>query len=405
MPRVYGAVRELDPTKDQASGLLRAVGSVRKAQNKILEFVKDQLENHAQQSWSSISLHTVWREHREDWAPWYSESSKENFQYGAERASMALANWSASRKGKRGGRKVGFPRFRRKGCNDSAAYTAAVLRPGGLLVHIPRIGEIVLKEPFCLPDGARITTVTVRTRAGRWFVSFKIREDGWTEPAKRPIESVRGIDAGIGDRFATFADGTFIDNPRFFRSDEKKLKRAAKALRRKKKGSRRRQKALDRVAVIQYRTACKRQDFIHKFTTGLVNSHDEIVIEDLELHGMKSSLALGKSVSDAAWGEVRRQFKYKCEWQGKTLTIVSKWFPSTKMCSACGYVNRDLDLSDRIWVCPQCGVKHDRDVNAAINLEASSVLSAREEAVRPDLGQAIGLVEARTSGVTEGIRL
>ena len=402
---MYAAVRELAPTSGQAADLLRAVGSVRFAQNWALGFVKFQMENHAKQSWSSISLHTAWRENRSDVAPWFGECSKENFQYGCERASIALGNWSDSRKGKRGGRKVGFPRFRKRGCNDSAAYTDAVLRPGGSLVHIPRIGEVALKEPFSLPDGARVPTITVRTRAGRWFVTFKVREDDWTEPAKKPIESVIGIDAGVGDRFAAMSDDTAIVNPRFFRNSEKKLKRAAKALRRKVKGSNRRKKALDRVAVIQYRTACKRADFIHKFTTDLVKSHDEIVIEDLELHGMKSALKLGKSVSDVAWSETRRQLEYKCLWYGTTLTVVSRWFASSKTCSACGYVNHDLKLSDREWICPACGVKHDRDSNAAYNLAASSVVSARGDCGRPRVVRGAAICEARTSGVTEGFRL
>lgn len=401
--RIYGAVRELAPSDAQCCLLSQAVGSVRFAQNWALGFVKDQMIARARQSWSSISLHTAWRQHRAEVAPWYTESSKETFQYGCERAALALGNWNASRKGQRAGRKTGFPRFRRRGCNDSAAYTGAVLRPCGMLVHIPRIGNVALKEPMTLPEGARVTTITVRSRAGRWFVSFKIREDDWTDPAKKPIKSVIGIDAGVGDRFAATSDGTAVTNPRFFRSSEKNLACAGKSLRRKVKGSNRRKKALERLAVIQYRTACKRQDFTHKFTTDLVKSHDEIVIENLELHGMKSSLNLGKSVSDAAWSEVRRQLEYKCLWHGTTLTVVSRWFPSSKMCSSCGYVNQELKLADRVWICSGCGVKHDRDFNASYNLAASSVVSARGDGVRPELAQA-AVCEARSSDVTEGIK-
>lgn len=394
--RIYGAVRELRPSDVQCGLLFQAVGSVRFAQNWALGFVKGQLAVHARQSWSSISLHTAWREHRDEAAPWYGESSKETFQFGCERAARALANWNASRNGKRAGRKSGFPKFRRRGRNDSAAYTGAVLRSCGMRIHIPRIGDVALKEPMMLPDGARITTVTIRPRAGRWFVSFKIREDDWAGPVKKRIRSVAGVDAGVGSRFAVVSDGTVTANPRFFRESERQLRHAAKALRRKAKGSNRRKKALERVAVIQYRTACKRRDFTHKFTTGLVKSHDEVVIEDLELHGMKSGLRLGKSVSDVAWSEVRRQLEYKCLWYGTTLTVVSRWFPSSKMCSACGYVNDRLTLGDRTWICPYCGMKHDRDLNAAINLAASSVVSARGDGVRPGLAQA-AVCEARSS--------
>src|SRR6266702_4519365 len=123
--RSYGAVRELDPAPGQTASLMQPVGAVRFAQNWSLGFVKSQIDAHARQSWSPISLHTAWRQHRDEVAPWFRESSKETFQYGCERTANALANWNASRKGKRAGRRVGFPRFRKRGRNDSAAYTSA----------------------------------------------------------------------------------------------------------------------------------------------------------------------------------------------------------------------------------------------------------------------------------------
>ena len=287
---------------------------------------------------------------------------------GANAEAQALANWSSSKRGRRQGRSVGFPRFRSRGTNDSVGYTAAKLRSCGTKVHLPRIGEVDLKENFTCPVGARITGVIVRPKAGRWFVTFKIREDDWVEPKKKTGSNVVAADAGMGDRFATLSDGTVVKNPRFFRTNQTKLGRCSKSLRRKKKGSNNRQKALDRVAKVHYKSACQRQDFIHKFTTNLVKSHDEVVLEDLNLHGMKSEPLLGKSVSDVAWAEARRQIEYKCEWYGTRLTIVDRWFPSSKTCSTCGQVNQQLTLEERSWTCSNCDSIHDRDLNAAQNL-------------------------------------
>lgn len=385
MSKSFAAVRELDPTPDQIVILQRNIGAVRFAQNWALSFVKSQLSSKTKQSWSSISLHTAWREYREEVAPWYVECSKESFQYGTERASKALKNFANNRK------HFKFPKFRKRGHNDSICYTTARLRSPNT-VQLPRIGNVSLKESFGLPENTRITGVFVRPRAGRWFVTFRLKNDTWAEPAKRYISNVVGVDAGVGSWFATLSDSTVVENPRFFRKAQCKLSYLSKDLRRKQKGSNNRRKALDKIAVHHYKTSNKRKDFIHKFTTNLVKTHDEIVIEDLNLHGMKSSLKLGKSVSDVAWAEVRRQLEYKSSWYGTTLTIVSRWFPSSKQCHVCKYIYKELTLSDRTWVCTSCNTKHDRDLNAALNLltqssvsvlAASSVVSACGDGVIP----------------------
>ena len=392
--RCYGIVRELSPDQCQLDGLRSAVGACRFAQNAIIHDVKDRLSKQEQQSWSSFSLHTRWREIRSEVAPWYGDVSKEAFQYGAERASLALKNWSSSKKGKRSGPKIGFPSFRRRGCNDSVRFSDARIRPSGLFVLIPRVGDIHLMERFAIPDGARLTAVTVRPKAGRWFVTFHVREDDWIKPDKTNIESTIGIDLGVGDRFATMSDGSIIENPRFFRSDAERLRRAQKSVSRKRKGSNNRLKAVQRVQRVHFDIANRRADFIHKFTSNVVKSHDEIVIEDLNVKGMsRGGFRLGKSVGDVAMAEVRRQITYKCEWYGKTLTVVSRWFPSSKMCSTCGNINGKLKLSDRVWLCP-CGANHDRDLNAALNLAASSAVAACGDISSDDLGRETSVYEA-----------
>lgn len=364
--------------------------------------VKQSLETGVQMSWTSIGLHTTWRQIRDEHAPWFREVSKECFQYGAERASLALTNWNASRKGKRAGRKVGFPRFRKRGTNDSVKFTAAKLRACGTRIHLPRVGDVALVEGFQLGDDQRITSVTVRCVAGRWFCTLLVREDTWVEPGKREGSTV-GVDFGIGGRFATLSDGTIIENPRFFRTSEKRLSRAQKALSRKQKGSANRSRARLRMARVHYRTACQRQDFVHKFTTDLSKTHARIVVEDLNLVGMsnKAGFQLGKSVHDAALSESRRQLQYKSSWYGAELIVADRWFPSSKTCSVCKAINPDLKLADRTWEC-SCGAVHDRDLNAAINLSSlagSSPVSVCGDDVSPESALAV-VCEAGSDAVT-----
>jgi len=400
--RSFGVVRRLAPTQDQLEQLGRSLGACRFAQNTLLATVKQRLEAGTKMSWTSISLHTTWRQIRDERAPWYSEVSKECFQYGAERASLALANWNASRKGKRAGRKIGFPRFRKRGSNDSVKFTTAKLRGCGTLIHLPRIGEVNLVEGFHLAGDQRVTSVTIRCTAGRWFCTLLVHEDTWTEPAKQQGSTI-GVDFGVGSRFATLSEGQIIKNPRFFRSDAKRLAGAQRALSRKQKGSANRAKARLRVARLHYQISCRRQDFVHKFTTTLSKTHARIVVEDLNLAGMskKAGFKLGKSVHDAALSEARRQLEYKSRWYGSELIVADRWFPSSKTCHVCKAINTGLKLSDRSWECV-CGVVHDRDLNAAVNLEllaGSSPVSACGDDVSP--GPVLAVVcEAGSDAVT-----
>jgi len=377
MARIYGAVREFDPMPAQVTALRSNVGAVRKAQNTMLDNVKQKLDAKESISWTPISLHTEWRNIREEKAPWYEECSKEAFQDGCSRLSSALKNWSDSRKGKRKGKKVEFPKFRKRGTRDSWSFTAGRMVTDSV-VKIPRVGHVALKEPLHIPEGSRVTMWTVRERAGRWFLTVRIREDSWTKPEKKPTAYVVGIDLGVGDDFATFPDRSKIKNPRFLKQDHKRLRKAHKAVSRKprpknpKDTSKRREEAVQRLQRVYFDVTNRRQDFLHKLTTDLVKSHDVIVLEDLNNAGMarKKGFRLGKSVSDACLREFRRQVEYKSEWYGTTVIIADRWFPSSKLCSTpgCGYKNQDLELKELEWTCPECGRTHDRNVNASRNL-------------------------------------
>jgi putative transposase len=242
------------------------------------------------------------------------------------------------------------------------------LRVEGDRVLIPRIGEIALKEKIVVPVGTRIIRIIVKAQAGRWFVVFRLREDSWVAPEKRVSDECVGIDLGVGNRFATLSTGEVKDNPRFFRSDQRKVKRASQKIAKCKKGSKRRHKAVQKLARVHYKVKCRREDFLHKITTELVKSHDHIVIEDLAVKNMMKNHKLAKSFADVSLSEFVRQLIYKAEWYGCTLVIADRWFPSTQLCSECKHREK-LELFERYWICSSCNTPHDRDYNAAINLE------------------------------------
>src|SRR5262249_10453953 len=195
---------------------------------------------------------------------------------------------------------------------------------------------------------------------------------------------VVGLDLGLID-FVTLSDGSDpIPAPKFYRKAENKVRRANRALSRAQRGSKRRQKARKRLARAQQKAARQRQDLLHKLTTKLVNDHDGICIEDLNVQGLART-KLAKSFSDAAMGEFRRQLDYKCRWKGKRLIPVDRFFPSSRLCNVCGRVNDHLTLNDREWDCG-CQTHHKRDFLAACNV--------RDEGLRM---LAVGQTESRNA--------
>ena len=163
--------------------------------------------------------------------------------------------------------------------------------------------------------------------------------------------------------------GIVIDNPRWFNKNQVKLKRAQQHLARKIKGSNRRNKQRIKVAKIHLKIKNQRTNFLQEVTTALVNNYDVIAIEDLNIKGMVKNHNLAKAISDASWSTFTRMLSYKCDWYGKSLVKIDRWYPSSKLCHCCGYKLDKLDLGTREWTCSNCGSVHHRDLNAAINIE------------------------------------
>ena len=232
-------------------------------------------------------------------------------------------------------------------------------------------------------DG-RVLRMTVSQRAGRWYASLTVERDD--KPVMNPPKGgAVGVDLGV-KTLATLSDGTIIENPRYLKKSERKLKKAQRALSRKIKGSNRRAKAKVKVARIHAHVANQRLDGLHKLTTWLTEKYSDISVEDLHVAGMVKNHHLAKSVSDAAFGEFRRQLEYKATRTGARLHIVDRWYRSSKTCSKCGSVKAKLSLSERTYTCEGCGLVLDRDLNAAINIcvagSAPETINAHGETVK-----------------------
>ena len=367
----------LDPSPAQERLLLSHAGAARFAYNAGLAHVKACIEADAKPEWSLYGLRRWWNSNKDalavsdDGVIWWGENSKEAYSSGLESLAKGLSNWSKSRKGARKGHRVGFPKFKSKDrATPRFAYTTGVF---GLIegdpkaLKLPRIGRVHCMENVTARVGdARVLRMTVSQRAGRWFAALTVERDD-NPMTKPPKGGAVGVDMGI-KTLATLSDGTVIENPRCLAASEQRLKRAQKALSRKTRGSNRRAKARAKVARLHAHVANQRIDAMHKATTWLAETYSHISIEDLNAAGMVKNHHLAKAVSDAAFGEFRRQLEYKTARTGAALRVIDRWYPSSKTCSACGAVKAKLSLSERVYRCDACGLSIDRDLNAAINI-------------------------------------
>ena len=385
----------LDPSPAQERLLLSHAGAARFAFNAGLAHVKEAIEAGAKPEWSFYSLVRWWNSSKDtlavgaDGTPWWAENSKEAANTGLRSLAAALSNWSKSRRGARKGRKVGFPKFKAKSkAAPRFAYTTGafgLIQGDPKALKLPKVGRVHCMENVTARVGdAKVLRMTVSQRAGRWYASLTVERE---EPAVRraPKGGAVGVDLGV-KTLATLSDGTVIENPRCLAASERRLKKAQKALSRKVKGSRRRAKARAKVARLHAHVANQRQDAIHKATTWLAGTYSDISVEDLNAAGMVKNHRLAKAVSDAAFGEFRRQLEYKTARTGARLHVVDRWYPSSKICSKCGRVKAKLSLAERVYRCDGCGLVIDRDLNAAVNIlvagSAPETINAHRGTVR-----------------------
>lgn len=270
-------------------------------------------------------------------------------------------------------KKAKYPNFKsKKKSRESAKFINCVhFDFNNWKVKIPKVGWVKLCKNRSWNQGTcKQGTVTVsKDKCGMYWVSVVVdNQRPNTNKKSITCETAVGVDLGIKD-YAILSDGTKYSNPKHLDKSQKMLAHWQKNFARTKQGSNRHEKARLQVAKTYRKISNQRTDFLQKMSTDLVSRFDTICLEDLNVKGMEQNHHLARAISDAAWGEFVRQLTYKSEWYGKNVVYIGRYEPSSKLCHCCGYINNDLKLSNREWVCPVCGEHHDRDVNAAINIK------------------------------------
>ncbi|WP_326779343.1 RNA-guided endonuclease InsQ/TnpB family protein [Streptomyces sp. NBC_01445] len=363
------------PSDAQAAELSRTFGCVRKVYNMALAARTEAWARQERINYNQTSaLLTEWKKTEE--LAYLGEVSSVPLQQTLRHLQTAFAHFFAKR--------ARYPRFKsRKKSRKSAEYTTSGFRFRDGEVTLAKMTEplsIVWSRP--LPHGAAPSTVTVsQDAAGRWFISM-LCEDATVQPLPTSGTAV-GIDAGL-THLLTLSTGEKIANPRHERRDRTRLARAQRELSRKTPGSNNRARARRKVAKVHAKIADRRRDHLHKLTTRLVRENQTLVIEDLTVRNMVKNHTLARAISDASWAEFRSMLEYKAAWYGRDVVAVDRFFPSSKLCSACGALAGRMPLNIRTWTCENCGTTHDRDENAANNLLAAGLAAtACGAGVRP----------------------
>jgi putative transposase len=390
----------LDPSPAQDRALRSHAGAARFAWNWGLARCQERYA--AERKWySAAELQKMWNAEKkaDPGLGWWAENSKCAYQNAFRNLERALRDYVKSKKGERKGRRLGFPRQKKKGRTRDSFRLTGVIRCSRSAVTLPRLGTMRTHEPVLklsrkIDDGTtRILSATVSRSAQRWFVSFTVEVER-DAPGRhaRPGTAV-GVDLGVKTLLTGVDDrGRLIEiaGPRSLRAGLRRLRRASRAHSRKQPGSVGRRKSAARLARIHARIANLRADALHKATTALSARYETVVVEDLNVTGMIANRRLARAVSDQGFGAARRMLGYKTAREGGTLLVADRFYPSSKKCSDCGSVKAKLTLAERIYQCDACGLVTDRDVNAARNLlslaaSGADSLNACRAAVRPGL--------------------
>lgn len=270
-----------------------------------------------------------------------------------------------------------YPRYKSRRSRQAARYTRSAFRwrDGQLWLAKARTPlRLVWSWPQVNPALLTPTGVTIsRDPDGRWHATLHVQV---TDPAPLPATGrAVGIDLGIS-AFAVTSDGERIANPRHLERKAANLARYQRRMARKRRGSANRAKAAAKVARAHRKVRAARADFLHRVSARLVRDHDMLVIEDLNVRSMTGNRRLAKAISDCGWGTFRGLLVFKAQRAGRRLVVIERWYPSSKTCSSCGHVLATLSLGTRTWMCPSCGARHDRDLNAAKNILAAGLAVA-----------------------------
>ncbi len=352
----------LDPTAKQRIVLNQFAGARRFVWNWALNRKRE----HFQQTGKTLGFNPLCIElthlKQQPETAWLREMDSQSLQQALRDLERAYQHFF--RRIRKGEQNKGFPKFKSRKTDTPRFRIPQRVVLDGTFVSVPKIGmlKVVVHRPL---EGITKGATFKQEASGHWYISLVV-EQHIAPRTQQPVQTHIGIDVGLKS-LAVLSSGETIDNPRWYRTQTRKLRRVQQALSRKVKGSRNRNKARVAVARLHQKTRNQRNDFLHKLSTHLVRYNDLISIEDLHVRGLAKT-KLSKSVLDAGWGMFRSMLEYKTDRNNAHLIAIGRFFPSSRTCGACGLVNANLTLADRVWTC-RCGVQHNRDLNAACNID------------------------------------
>jgi len=344
------------PDSSQKLALAKAFGSCRWVWNKFLSLMNETYKETGK-GLSGYDVKKLLPElKKQEETAWLKETYSQCLQQVCLNLGVAFNNFFE--------RRAKYPNFKSKHGKQSLQYPSNVSIKDDYL-NVPKIGLIYAK--IHRPIEGKIKTVTITKNYCNQYYASILVDDGKDKPESSTEGKAIGIDLGL-THFAITSEGSKFDNPKILNKHEKNLKRKQQQLSRKQKGSNNRNKARLKVAKVHKKITNCREDFLHKLSRRIVNENQVIVVENLNVQGMMQNHCLAKAIQQVGWGQFCTMLKYKAEQEGKVYLEVDRFFPSSKTCHVC--LNRvdSLALDIRYWECPKCGAKHDRDINAAINI-------------------------------------
>ncbi|MBW8900416.1 MAG: transposase [Massilia sp.] len=412
----------LDPTPEQRDYFARAAGTARRVWNWALAEWNRQVDAGLKPNAMALKKHfnrikysdPDWRD--ADGQPWLRTIHRDA--HAQPFAHLAKA-WSSYFEWRRAGQPAHRPRFKKKGrCRDAFYVANDKFRLDGMSVVLPKVGRVALRERLRWPG--RIMGASIGRDADHWYLAVQVEVPHYVAHRARRENGVTGVDLGVSAA-ATLSSGEKIPAPRPLAAALRRLRirsrrqsrkvQAAKKFARIEgpipKGTRlpasKNQTCGARaLARLHARIAQVRRDFTHKLTTRLCRENQTVVIEDLNVRGMLANGRLAHAIADVGFYEIRRQLQYKAARYGTRIVLADRWYPSSKLCSACGEKYAALELRERTWTCAACGAHHDRDVNAAINLQRLATGAHAARTALPEASQAVTPGTAAGAGPAGG---
>jgi putative transposase len=352
----------INPTKEQKILLNKHIDACRFIYNLALETKKIAFENYK----TNISCFDLIKQipDLKEECVWLKEINSQSLQASIKNLDVAYENFF------KGNSK--FPKFKsKKLSNNSFKVPQSVIIKDSKLI-IPKFKRGINITLHRIFEGKIKQCTISRTPVGKYFVSVLVETtDIIISKKNATIENTVGIDLGIKD-FLTMSNGNKIKNPKFLKKSLSKLK-----YNQRKFSKHRGKKYKLKLQKIHEKVVNQRKDFLHKVSREIVNNHDTLAIETLKIKNMVKNHNLAQAISDVSWGSFVSMIEYKSEWYGTNVIKIGTFVPSSKTCSKCGTINKELKLSDRIWICQKCKIKHDRDINASINIKKFALESVK----------------------------